>query len=417
MGSKSSSLKKRHAWPEGAWNWPIKVSHKHAVRCGEMIWVGGQVDLSPDGIVNNPADLPTQTRKVMHHFDRALRELDCDLEDVAWLLCFYVNDGSLDEQDFLTMVGACLPANARVAVNAVPVPALAYPGLAVEIEGYAMRRLDGQRTEKFVADHTRSQTLPKPFCEAVRSGKMIFVSGQYPYAENAKVSAPGNSVSQTRQVMAQIEQLLNQFGAGFDDVVKINRWYAGNVGVEDFEPAALACASFFPDPGPAATGIPLPVHADPEVAIKISVVAMLGEDGQHLPRTHSWPESLWDWHTHLPYQHGVNCAGMIFLGGQVSLNKQGRATYPDDLSAQTHQAMTHIGTILNDLGADYSDVCKILAVYCARDDAQRLHENLSIRSSYFAEPGPASTGVPLPALAYDSMVIEIDTFAMVDESD
>ena len=108
---------------------------------------------------------------------------------------------------------------------------------------------------------------------------------------------------------------------------------------------------------------------------------------------------------------------MIFLGGQVSLNKQGRATYPDYLSAQTHQAMTHIGTILNDLGADYSDVCKILAVYCARDDAQRLHENLSIRSSYFAEPGPASTGVPLPALAYDSMVIEIDTFAMVDESD
>ena len=107
---------------------------------------------------------------------------------------------------------------------------------------------------------------------------------------------------------------------------------------------------------------------------------------------------------------------MIFLGGQVSLNKQGQATHRNDLSAQTHQAMTHIGTILNDLGADYSDVCKILAVYCASDDAQRLHENLSIRSSYFTDPGPASTGVPLPVLAYDSMVIEIDTFAMVDGS-
>ena len=146
-------------------------------------------------------------------------------------------------------------------------------------------------------------------------------------------------------------------------------------------------------------------------------MAMLSEDGQPLPRTHSWPESLWDWHTHLPYQHGVKCAGMIFLGGQVSLNKQGEATYRDDLSAQTHQAMTHIGTILNDLGADYSDVCKILAVYCASDDAERLHENLSIRSSYFTDPGPASTGVPLPVLAYNSMVIEIDTFAMVDGSD
>ena len=143
---------------------------------------------------------------------------------------------------------------------------------------------------------------------------------------------------------------------------------------------------------------------------------MLSEDGQPLPKTYSWPESLWDWHTHLPYQHGVRCAGMIFLGGQVSLNKQGQATHRNDLSAQTHQAMTHIGTILNDLGADYSDVCKILAVYCASDDAERLHENLSIRSSYFTDPGPAGTGVPLPVLAYDSMVIEIDTFAMVDGS-
>ena len=397
-------MKKQYAWPEGTWNWPIKVCHKHAVRCGEMIWVGGQVDLTPQGNVNNPADIPAQTKEAMHHFARALEALDCDLEDIVWLLCFYVNDGSLDEQDFLSMVGACLPANARVAVNAVPVPALAYPGLAVEIEGYAMRRTDGERTKKFVAENSELQTLPAPFCQAVRSGKMIFVSGQYPCSNTGEAVEAGSIVNQTRQVMGQVQQLLGQFGAGFDDVVKINRWYAGNSGVEDFEPAALACASFFPDPGPAATGIPLPVHADPEVAIKISVVAMLSEGGQPLPRTHSWPESLWDWHTHLPYQHGVQCGGMIFLGGQVSLDKQGEATHRDDLSAQTHQAMTHIGTILNDLGADYSDVCKILAVYCASDDAERLHENLSIRSSYFTDPGPASTGVPLPVLAYLSLI-------------
>ena len=90
-------MKKQHAWPEGAWNWPIKVCHKHAVRCGEMIWVGGQVDLTPQGDVNNPADVPAQTKQAMHHFACALEALDCDLEDVVWLLCFYVNDGSLDQ--------------------------------------------------------------------------------------------------------------------------------------------------------------------------------------------------------------------------------------------------------------------------------------------------------------------------------
>lgn len=105
---------------------------------------------------------------------------------------------------------------------------------------------------------------------------------------------------------------------------------------------------------------------------------------------------------------------MIFLGGQVSLDKQGRAVHPGNLAAQTRQAMEHIGTILKDLGADYRDVCKVTTVYQGRCGEDDLHENLSIRSSFFPDPGPATTGVPLPVLAYPDMVIEIDVFAMAD---
>lgn len=405
-------MKKNHAWPEGCWNWPIDVSHKHAVRCGEMIWVGGQVDLTPAGVVCNPSERPLQTRNAMAHFSSALHALECDLEDLVFLLCFYVNDGSVDEGAFLEEVASCLPDGAVPAINAVPVPYLAYPGMMVEIEGYAMRREDGGRIEKTVASHQSLCPLPTPFSQAVRSGKMIFVSGQYPRLAEGTVYHQGDSVAQTRRIMEHVTALLGQFGASCRDVVKLNRWYAGNVGIKDFEPAALACAGFFDEPGPAATGIPLPRHADPDVAIKISVVAMLGEDGTHLSRRHVWPESLWDWHIHLPYKHGLACEEMIFLGGQVSLDKKGRALYPNDLPAQTHQAMQHIGTILNELGADYDDVCKITTVYQGDCGSETLHGNLSIRAGYFRDPGPATTGIPLPALAYESMVIEIDTFAM-----
>ena len=405
-------MKKTHAWPEGCWNWPIDVSHKHAVRCGEMIWVGGQVDLTPAGVVCNPSERPLQTRNAMAHFSSALHALECDLEDLVILLCFYVNDGSVDEGAFLEEVASCLPDAAVPAINVVPVPYLAYPGMMVEIEGYAMRREDGGRIEKTVASHQSLCPLPTPFSQAVRSGKMIFVSGQYPRLAEGTVYHQGDSVAQTRRIMEHVTALLGQFGASCRDVVKLNRWYAGNVGIKDFEPAALACAGFFDEPGPAATGIPLPRHADPDVAIKISVVAMLGEDGTHLSRRHVWPESLWDWHIHLPYKHGLACEEMIFLGGQVSLDKKGRALYPNDLPAQTHQAMQHIGTILNELGADYDDVCKITTVYQGDCSSETLHGNLSIRAGYFRDPGPATTGVPLPALAYESMVIEIDTFAM-----
>ncbi len=104
---------------------------------------------------------------------------------------------------------------------------------------------------------------------------------------------------------------------------------------------------------------------------------------------------------------------MIFLGGQVSLDKKGAAVHPGDLKRQTHQAMEHIGTILGALGAGYTDVCKVLTVYCGDCSDDDLHDNLSIRSSYFPEPGPATTGIPLPALGYPDMVIEIDIMAMV----
>ena len=377
-----------------------------------MIWVGGQVDLTPAGVVCNPSERPLQTRNAMAHFSSALHALECDLEDLVFLLCFYVNDGSVDEGAFLEEVASCLPDGAVPAINAVPVPYLAYPGMMVEIEGYAMRREDGGRIEKTVASHQSLCPLPTPFSQAVRSGKMIFVSGQYPRLAEGTVYHQGDSVAQTHRIMEQVTALLGQFGASCRDVVKLNRWYAGNVGIKDFEPAALACAGFFDEPGPAATGIPLPRHADPDVAIKISVVAMLGEDGTHLSRRHVWPESLWDWHIHLPYKHGLACEEMILLGGQVSLDKKGRALYPNDLPAQTHQAMQHIGTILNELGADYDDVCKITTVYQGDCGSETLHGNLSIRAGYFRDPGPATTGVPLPALAYESMVIEIDTFAM-----
>src|SRR5215467_11540889 len=104
------TMKKRHAWPKGHWNWPIKVSHKHGVRCGEMIWVGGQVDLTSAGEVRHPGDLATQTRHVMVNFTTVLSELGGSASDLVKLLCFYVNDGSVDEGAFLAMVAASLPA-------------------------------------------------------------------------------------------------------------------------------------------------------------------------------------------------------------------------------------------------------------------------------------------------------------------
>jgi enamine deaminase RidA (YjgF/YER057c/UK114 family) len=407
-------LKKRHVWPEGHWDWPIKVTHKHGVRSGQMLWVGGQVDLTSRGEVRNPGDLWAQIPNCMANFRRVLEDLGGKLEDLVKLLCFYVDDGSITEEEFLLSVAGALSPDARPAVTAIPVPALAYPGMLVEIEGIAMRCEDDRPLPRTYAQAPGLSPVPRPFVHGLRCGKMIFLSAQTSLDAEGRPRHPDDILAQTREVMARLDRTLRALGADFDDVVKVNRWYLGHGSVADFEPAALACAANFREPGPAATGIPLPRHAVDGVMLKIELIAMRGEDGSYLPRRHAWPESLWDWHVHLPYKHGLKCHDMIFLGGQVSLDKQGRAVHPGSLTAQTEQAMSHIGTILKELGADYGDVCKVLALYQGSSSAEDLHKNLSIRSSFFSEPGPATTGIPLPALAYPDMVIEIDTYAMAD---
>ena len=168
-------MNRESASPRGHWTWPIPTSHSQAVRCGDMIWVSGQVALSSGGQLF-PEPLSTQVSATVANIGRVLSELGSGFADVVKLLCFYVNDGFVDEDKFLSMVAALLPAEAHPAVTAVPVSYLPFEGALVEIEAYAMpARLPRQHLTK--GDFS---PLPKAFSTALRWGMMLFVSGHTP---------------------------------------------------------------------------------------------------------------------------------------------------------------------------------------------------------------------------------------------
>src|SRR5262249_11922132 len=157
----------------------------------------------------------------------------------------------------------------------------------------------------------------------LRCGEMIFVGGQTALDGDGKVIAAGDIVRQSEIVMDRISGILAAFGAQHDDAVKINTYYTGGGQFTDWEGGARVRGRSFTEPGPAATGIPLPRHALPGVMTRTEIIAMLGADGRRLPRSHVWPEGHWDWPIHLPYKHGIKCGNMIFLGGQVALTPGG----------------------------------------------------------------------------------------------
>ncbi len=405
---------RRYTWPEGHWDWPIPVAHKHGLKCGDMIFFGGQVDLDSAGNVRNPDDLGAQTRAAMEYIRIVLGELDADLADLVKLICFYVHTREEDRGLVLTEVASVLGGGPGPVISLVPLPALAYEHMVVEIEGVAMRGADGARLPRVVSSAGSPATLPEPLSHALRCGRVLFVGGQTALTADGGIGHETDLIAQSHMVTERIGALLGDLGAGYEDVVKINRYYVGGGTAEEWEGSALAVASYFKEPGPAATGIPIPALFRPGLMISVEVTAMLSEGGDHLPREHVWPEGHWDWPVPVPYKHGVKCGNMIYVGGQVSIDSNGGVIDPGDMVTQTRTSMANIARVLAGFGLSLDDVVKVTAFYAGNASAEVLHDNLSIRSASFTNPGPATTGIPLPCLAYEKMEIEIEVVAMID---
>ena len=55
---------------------------------------------------------------------------------------------------------------------------------------------------------------------------------------------------------------------------------------------------------------------------------------------------------------------------------------------------------------------KQTSFFLGKADPKDIVTNQTLRSSYYAEPAGASTGVPMPALALDEVMVSVETIAM-----
>lgn len=403
-------MKRTHCWPEGHWGWLIPVTHKHGIRCGDLAFVGGQVDKDIKGLVLHAYDLATQTRVVMTHIHTVLRGLGLDPGDLVKLVAFYVNRGEVAESTFLADIASYLPGPVGPAITAVPVPYLAYPGMLVEIEAVAMRREDGVRLAPAVAAPAGHSPLPAPFSPGLRRGHMLHVSGQTARDGAGRVPHPGDLGSQGKLVMESAGQILAAAGAGFADVVKVNTYYRG-ADSGDWPRCLEAWAPSFPAPGPVVSGIPLPWLPD-GLAITIDLVAMLGDDDGHLSRHAVAGDGDRAPVVPQPCTAGLRCGEMVFVGAQVAKDRHGVLLDPGALVPQTHTVMRHIRSLLAGSGLDMDDVVKVNTFFKSGGTADELNANLRVRSACFTEPGPATTGITLPALAEAGTMIQVEVIAM-----
>ena len=408
-------LPRRRFHPEAHLSIGIPLNHSHGLACGEMIFIGGQADISGEARVSRPNDIVAQTEIAMAGVVKVLAGMAAEPGDLVKLTAFYVLGDAPDEGVILQTMAAMLGdlPGPGPAVTLVPIETNCFRGLSIEIEAMAMRGQNGERLARSAAWIPDAAPQPSAFSQALRVGQMIFTSGQTAQDADGEVLSPGSLTAQSHLVLGKNNRLLAGLGADLNDAVKANAFNVEPGDQEDWKAAALVRAGHYREPGPVATGLSLTRLPQDGAMVRYDVIAMRGLDGRRLHRETAWPSGHWDWPVHLPYRHGLKVGDLVFLGGQVSLTPQAQVIDPGDIEAQTHRAMENIQKVLNEFGLDFEHLVKINSFYVGTQGEDDLRRNAAVRAGYYRAPGPASTGIPFAYLAYQDMLIEIDCIAMV----
>ena len=90
----------------------------------------------------------------------------------------------------------------------------------------------------------------------------------------------------------------------------------------------------------------------------------------------------------------------------------GPTTTTTPAAPQTHTVMGRIRELLAGFGLSMDEVVKVNAFFKSGGTAEELNANLRVRSACFTEPGPATTGISLPSLAAEGLMIDVEVTAM-----
>ena len=114
------------------------------------------------------------------------------------------------------------------------------------------------------------------------------------------------------------------------------------------------------------------------------------------------------------YSHSVIAKGgntIAYIAGQGGENEEGELS--PDFGKQVEQAYKNLQTVLKAVKAKPNQVTKI-NTYVVNYDESMLEVMTHYVRKTFGEALPAQTLVPVPRLALDGMLFEVDAIAIID---
>lgn len=116
------------------------------------------------------------------------------------------------------------------------------------------------------------------------------------------------------------------------------------------------------------------------------------------------------------YTHVVTAQGsrIVFIAGQVSVDKDGNVVGAGDLAKQAEQVYENLKTCLASVGATFADVTKMTTfIVSYRPSVDRAIVGAA-RQKFLTGDPPANTLVGVQSLATPDIMIEIEATAVLD---
>lgn len=110
-----------------------------------------------------------------------------------------------------------------------------------------------------------------------------------------------------------------------------------------------------------------------------------------------------------PYNQAVKAGNMLFVSGQIALNPANGELINATVAEETNQVMKNIAAILNEAGADFSNIVKTTIFL---SDMSLFAEVNEIYGNYFTADYPARETVAVKGLP-KNVNIEISVTAFV----
>jgi len=148
------------------------------------------------------------------------------------------------------------------------------------------------------------------------------------------------------------------------------------------------------------------VHAQTKQTDKGATKKMSSEDNFQLLIPETMPKSV-------GYSQVAAVTGgkIVFIAGQVALDKSGNVVGKDDFRAQIQQVFENLKAAVEAAGGDFDDVIKLNSYFL---DLSHLSEFREVRDKYInLKNPPASTAVQVPRLFRGEFLVEIEAVAVV----